>query len=240
MSKANHEVHDSRAPVAVNRAPVHGLSMTPHAVRRVGIVGANRAGIGIAMSLLDADIPVTIFELERASLAQGIAKARSSYQDAVLQGRLAAASGERRMALLAGTIHFHHLKDCDLVIEAVSAEIGTKGKLFRRLDETVKPGAILVTCSSPAEVGQLAACTRRAGEVLGLHLSCPPHVGETWTLVPGKASSGQALATMIALAQHLRKACVVSGRWDSNVSHETGTSGVDHDAAPWQIDQATE
>ena len=238
MSKVNHEAIEDLASVAINRSPANGLSMAPHALKRVGIVGANATGIGIAMSLLDADIPVTIFELERAALAEGIALARSSYQDAVAHGRLAAAAGERRMALLAGSINFHHLKDCDLVIEAVTATIDAKGRLFRRLDETVKPGAILASCTSPASVDHLAACTRRAGEVLGLHLSSPSHVGETWTLVPGKASSGQSLATVVALVQHLGKACVVSGSAANGAGHETHAQGVGDQAAAWQVDQA--
>ncbi|MGH8853527.1 MAG: 3-hydroxyacyl-CoA dehydrogenase family protein [Telluria sp.] len=232
MSKVNHEVLDVLAQFAMDRPPVKGLPVTPHTVRRVGIVGANPTGIGIAMSLLDADIPVTVFELERASLDMGIALARSAYQDAVLDGRLTTAGRERRMALLAGSINFHHLKDCDLVIDTVSTDIEVKGKLFRRLDQTVKPSAILVTCTSPAGVDHLAASTRRAGEVLGVHLSSPPHVGETWTLIPGKRSSGQALATVVALVQQLGKACVVSGDWDSDAGR------AEADAVPWQVDQA--
>ena len=240
MNKLNLEVHDGLAAVPVGRSQVNGLSTTPHTVRRVGIVGANTTGIGIAMSLLDADVPVTIFDLERASIGKGIAMARAGYQDAVRHGRLDAGGGERRMALLAGCVNFHHLKDCDLVIEAVPTDSGSKASLFRRLDDTVKPGAILMTCTSPTRIDQLAASTRRAGEVLGLHLSCPPGVGETWTLVPGKGSSGETLATVVALAQHLGKACVVSGSPGGDASHESSTWGVEGDAVPWQVDQIME
>lgn len=233
MSRSNQEMQAGLAHVATNRSTTNALPMTPHTVRRVGIVGANATGIGIAMSLLDADIPVTVFELERATLGEGIATVRSAYAAAVSQGRLAAASRDRRMGLLAGTINFHHLKDCDLVIEAVSTEPGIKAELFRRLDQTVKPGAILVSCTSPGKVDHLAGATRRAGEVFGLQLSSPAHVGETWTLIPGKASAGPSLASVVGLAQHLGKACVVSGSW-------SGDAGLDTSTRPWDLDQAVE
>lgn len=239
MSKLNH-AQEGRASVPTDRPALNRPSIASHTVRRVGIVGANQTGMGIAMQLLDADIPVTVFDLGRASVEKGIAMARSGYQGAILQRRLDSASRDRRMALLSGSINFHHLKDCDLVIEAVSTDIEAKGALFRRLDETVKPGAILMTCTSPSRVDQLAGFTRRAGEVLGLHLSCPAQVGETWTLIPGRGNSGQSLATMVALVQHLRKTCVVSGGWASAGAHESSPQRGDDDAVSWQVDQAQE
>lgn len=221
MSNLHHELQPGLAPAAANRpAPT-----APQAIGRVGIVGATASGMAIALNLVDAGIPVTVFELERATLDLEFAKAHLASDAALARGR--------RSGLLAGTVNFHHLKDCDLVIEAVSTDLAAIGELFRRLDQTVKQGAMLVTCTAPSRVEQLAACTRRMGEVLGLHLSRPAHVGETWTLIPGKASAGPSLATMVALAQSLGKACVVSGSWSADVDQGGSTRS-------WRIDQAQE
>ena len=233
MSKLQQVMQAGAAQAALN-PPAPNLLTTPaHHLRRVGIVGASATGLSIAMDLIEADIPVTLFELGRASLDRATATARAAYAAAVTQGRLAGSARDRRMGLLACAVNFHHLKDCDLVIEAVSAEPGSKGELFRRLDQTVKQGAILLTCTSPARVEQLAACTRRMGQVLGLHLSRPAHAGQTWTLVPDKASDGQSLATLVALAQHLGKACVVAGSW----SGETEQGGS---SRSWQVEHVLE
>lgn len=182
MSMINHEVQDGLAPPAI---------------KRVGILGASTIGVGIAMQLLEADIPVTIFDVERSSLDEGLAVLRHGAPDAACR--------DRRMALLAGTVNFHHLKDCDLVFEAVSTDIEVKEKLFGRLDQVVKPGAILVTCTSANDVDHLAGFTRRRGEVLGLHVPSPPDLGATWTPTPGKGSSIQSLATVTALVQELQQ-----------------------------------
>ena len=179
-------------------------------IGRVGIVGATPMSVGIAMRLLDADVPVTLWEQERASLAQGIALARSTYQDAVAQGTLAPQARERRMALLAGTVNFHHLKDCDLVIDVACTDTTARESLFHRLDQVTKPGAILMTRVSQG-VDSLARCTRRAGEVLGLHVPSPGSPDRAWELVPGTWTSRETLATLIALAGKLRQAVAVSG-----------------------------
>jgi 3-hydroxyacyl-CoA dehydrogenase len=179
-------------------------------IGRVGIIGATRMSVGIAMRLADAGVPVTLWERERASLAEAIALARSTYQEAVAQGRLAPHMRERRMALLAGTVNFHHLKDCDLVIDAAHTDTGARERLFHRLDQVTKPGAILMTRISQG-VDSLARCTRRAGEVLGFHVPSPGSPGQAWELVPGTWTSRETLATLVALAGKLRQVVAVSG-----------------------------
>jgi 3-hydroxyacyl-CoA dehydrogenase len=179
-------------------------------IGRVGITGATRMSVGIAMRLLDADIPVTLWEPERTSLAEGTALARSTYQDAVAQGTLAPHMGERRMGLLAGTVNFHHLKDCDLVIDLACTDTSAKESLFHRLDQITKPGAILMTRISHG-VDRLARCTRRSDQVLGLHVPSPGSPGQPWELVSGTWTSRETLATLIALAGKLQQDVAVSG-----------------------------
>jgi len=182
----------------------------PRPIGRVGIIGATRMSVGIAMRLLDADVPVTLWERERASLAEGITLARSTYQGAVAQGTLAPHVRDRRTALLAGSVNFHHLKDCDLVIDVACADTAARESLFHRLDQVTKPGAILMSRVSH-DVDRLARCTRRAGDVLGLQVPGPGSPGQAWELVPGTWTSRETLATLIALAGKLQQAVAVSG-----------------------------
>lgn len=179
-------------------------------IGRVGIIGATRTGVGIAMRVLDADVPVTLLEQERASLAKGIALARSAYQNAVAQGSLAPHMCDRRMALLAGSANFHHLKDCDLVIDLTCMDTVAKESLFQRLDQVAKPKAILMTRASRGDVDRMARCTRRSGEVLGLHVPDPACPAQAYELVPGTWTSKETLATMIALAGKLQQFVAVS------------------------------
>lgn len=173
---------------------------------RVGIIGANPVSVGMAVSLLDADVPVTLFDTERESLDRILALARSGYENAVAAGELGANQRERRIGLLAGTVNFHHLKDCDLIVDAECADKESKESLFRRLDQTAKLGAVLATRASNVNLDHVGACTRRPGDVLGLEVSACPNSGEIWKIVPGKHTSATTLERMAALTRKIDKA----------------------------------
>jgi 3-hydroxyacyl-CoA dehydrogenase len=61
------------------------------------------------------------------------------------------------MALLSTTLSYDDLKDADLVIEAVFEEMGVKEKVFKTLDEVMKPGAILASNTSTLDVNKIAS-----------------------------------------------------------------------------------
>lgn len=234
MNKANYEVREAPTPAAVVMAaarvssparPVDlhrddaGLQVRTvsetgclagrpandalRAIGRVGIIGAD--AIGIAMHLLDADIPVTIFDTRRESTAQALAVARFGYEKLVTAGQLAPDMRDRRMALLTGAANFHHLKDCDLILATVSSEMPVAEKLFRRLDDLVKHGTILVTNHTISEMAHIARFTRRPADVLGMRFSTQADPLCSFDLVRGKETSDEAFATVDALIKKIRK-----------------------------------
>jgi 3-hydroxyacyl-CoA dehydrogenase len=215
MSKANYEVHEAPAPAALVNAAASALPQaggpsglpandTLRPIGRVGIIGADARGIAIAMHLLDADIPVTIFD-SRPSTIQAVALASSGYEEQVRTGRLASDKRDRRMALLTGAANFHHLKDCDLIFATVSPDMQSAEKLFRRLDELLTKNAILVTNQAAAGINHFARYTRRPAEVLGMRCPDPANPLATFELVRGKDSSEEAVATVDALLKKIRK-----------------------------------
>ena len=184
MSNMKHELHHLPALEEANA----------RAVGRVGIVGASSTGIAIVTQLLDAGVPVTLYEPDIAVLRAALSQIRSPWSG----------GQDRRLALLAGTVNFHHLKDADLLIDATQGPGGEQ--LFGRLDQTAKRGAILATVAGVARVDALAGCTRRPGEVLGLRVPAQAgQAGQAWEPVPGRETSGATLATVIALARRLRR-----------------------------------
>src|SRR6185436_16097265 len=74
---------------------------------------------------------------------------------------------------IAGTTRMEDLKDCDLVIEAITENQALKNETFARLDAICAPGALLASNTSSCNVTAMAAATRRPGQVLGLHFFNP-------------------------------------------------------------------
>ena len=171
--------------------------------RRVGIMGASATGIGIARSLLAADIPVTLYEAAREALDNATASMRSDYEASVGEGGLTAGQRDRRVALLAATIDLHHLKDCDVIVDALRMDPDAKEALLRRLNEVARPDAVLLTDIANGDVDRVAALARFPANVLGFRLSEGTRGGQVWELVPGKATSRGALATAARLVAKL-------------------------------------
>ena len=180
-------------------------------IKTVGILGAGTMGAGIAMNFLSAGIPVTILEREQPALDRGVAVLRKNYEATVAKGRATSAAVEAAMALLTPTLDHADLADCDLVIEAVFELMEIKKAVFAKLDQLMKPGAILATNTSFLDVDEIASATTRPEAVIGLHFFSPANVMKLLEIVRGAKTALPVLATAMALAKTIGKVAVVSG-----------------------------
>ena len=188
-------------------------------VNRVGVIGAGTMGTGIAINFLNAGIPVVLLEMKQDALERGVTAVRKVFAARVGKGKMKQDKAEAAMALLAPTLSYDELKDVDLVIEAVFEEIGVKEKVFRKLDEVCKPGAILASNTSTLDLDAIAAFTRRPQDVVGAHFFSPANVMKLLELVRGAATGKDVLATMMQVAKKIRKTAVVSGVCDGFIGN---------------------
>ncbi len=123
-------------------------------IESAAVIGAGTMGGGIAMNFANAGIPVTILEVKDEALQKGIATIRRNYENSAKKGRLKPEDVEKRMALIQPTMSYDDLKDADIVIEAVFEDMAVKETVFQKLDEVMKPGAILASNTSTLDVEQ--------------------------------------------------------------------------------------
>ena len=112
-------------------------------ISKVGVIGGGLMGGGIAMNMANVGIPVTIIETNQAALDRGLGIIRKNYENTASKGRLRAEDVETRCGLISGSLEMESLADCDLIIEAVFENMAVKKDIFSRLDQIVKPEAIL-------------------------------------------------------------------------------------------------
>ena len=189
------------------------------AVKSAAVIGAGTMGTGIAINFLNAGLPVRLLEVTQEALDKGVARIRETYAGQVKKGKLAPDKLEARMSLLAPTLDYAALADRDIVIEAVFEDLGVKEKVFRRLDEVMKPGAILATNTSTLDVDRIAGFTRRPQDVVGTHFFSPANVMKLLEVVRGAKTAKDVLATTMALGKTLRKTAVVSGVCDGFIGN---------------------
>lgn len=216
-------------------------------IKSVAVIGAGTMGGGISMNFLNAGVPVTILEMKQEALDRGIATIRKNYESQVKRGKLKQDKYEQRMALLKTSLSYDEIKDADLVIEAVFEEMGVKQKVFEKLDEVMKKGAILASNTSTLDVDKIAAFTKRPEDVVGLHFFSPANVMKLLEVVRGKKTAKDVMATVMSMAKKIRKTAVVSGVCDGFIgnrmieqySRQAGFL-LDEGATPQQVDRAIE
>ncbi|KAI3605965.1 Enoyl-CoA hydratase (plasmid) [Cupriavidus necator H850] len=230
-------------------AEIRGLpsDVMPRTVERVVVIGAGTMGTGIAMSLANAGLPVTLLEREQPALARGLATVREHYEADLKKGRLTRQQFEQRLGLIHGALGFDAVRDADLVIEAVFEDLEVKRQVFEQIDAIARPGTVLATNTSMLDVDRIAAFTRRPQDVLGLHFFSPAHVMKLLEIVRGACTSADVLATAMALARRIGKIAVVSGVCEGFIGNRMFESYLmqaglllDEGAWPQQVDRAIE
>jgi len=216
-------------------------------IKSAAVIGAGMMGGGIAMNFLNAGIPVKLLETKQEALDKGIATIRKNYESSLKKGKLTQEKLDQRMGLLSSTLSYDEIGQADIVVEAVFEEMGVKEAVFRKLDEVMKPGAILATNTSTLDVDKIAAFTKRPQDVIGTHFFSPANVMKLLEIVRGKETGKDVLATALALSKKLKKTGVVSGVCDGFIgnrmieqySRQAGFL-LEEGALPEQVDKAAE
>ena len=120
------------------------------------------------------------------ALDRGMQRIRDNYATSVRRGSLAEDEMQRRLARIEPVTDYEDIADCDLVIEAVFEEMDVKKPVFAKLDEVMKPGALLFSNTSALDIDQLATMTRRPQDVAGTHFFSPANVMKLLEVVRGK------------------------------------------------------
>ncbi|HEX6020127.1 MAG TPA: 3-hydroxyacyl-CoA dehydrogenase NAD-binding domain-containing protein [Burkholderiaceae bacterium] len=216
-------------------------------IAQVAVIGAGTMGGGISMNFLNAGIPVTILEMKQEALDRGIATIRKNYEAQVKKGKLKADKYDQRMALLKTTLAYDDISQADIVIEAVFEDMGVKESVFKKLDQVMKPGAILASNTSTLDVNRIAAFTKRPQDVIGTHFFSPANVMKLLEVVRGAKTGKDVLATVMSLGKTIKKTAIVSGVCDGFIgnrmieqySRQAGFL-LDEGCTPAQVDKAIE
>jgi 3-hydroxyacyl-CoA dehydrogenase len=191
----------------------------PRKIETVAIIGAGTMGGGIAMSFANAGIPVTLIEMAQEPLDRGLGIIHKNYDATAARSGAPADWVSERLNFIKGAVGMAEVKDADLVIEAVYETMAVKLDVFKKLDQSAKPGAVLATNTSFLDVNKIGAATKRPQDVVGLHFFSPANVMKLCEIVRGDETAPDVLATGVAIARRIGKVPVVVGVCDGFVGN---------------------
>ncbi|MYA16747.1 MAG: 3-hydroxyacyl-CoA dehydrogenase [Gammaproteobacteria bacterium] len=207
-------------------------------------IGGGLMGGGIAMSFADAGIPVKVLEVTREALDKGLSVIEYNYNRMVRSGRITEAERDERLDRIEGVLDYEAVADADVVVEAVYENLDLKKEIFAKLDATMKDGAVLASNTSGLDLDQMAAMTKRPGDVVGTHFFSPANIMQLLEVVRGVETNPGTLATAMALGKAIGKVPVMSlnapgfigNRMLGGYTRQAGEI-ILHGALPEQVDK---
>lgn len=179
--------------------------MTLVGFNKVGVIGSGQMGSGIAQVCASKGLHVTLLDIKEAQLDLAKKTIHNSLSKLETKGLLAGETAANIMTRLHFSTELTIFRDHDLVIEAVSENEALKTKLFRELDEITPNHCILASNTSSIPITRLAAATRRADRVIGMHFMNPVPLMKLVEVIPSMTSSEETIDRIVKLAQALGK-----------------------------------
>ncbi len=143
------------------------------AIQKVGVVGCGLMGHGIAQVSASAGHPTVVREVSSEALAKGMGMIQKFLKGGVEKGKVTQEAMDKTLANLKGTTELKDLANCDLVIEAVSENLGLKQEIFGTLEQACKPAAIFASNTSSLSITEMSTFAKRPDRFLGLHFFNP-------------------------------------------------------------------
>lgn len=174
-------------------------------VTKMGVVGAGQMGNGIAHVAALSGISVLLGDLTPAILEKALGTIGKNMDRQVTKGAITPQEKEQALARITTTTSLEDFASCQVVVEAVVENLETKVEVFRTLDATLAPEAILASNTSSISITRLAALTKRPDRLIGMHFFNPVPVMQLVEVVRGIATSAETFSTILALAQKMGK-----------------------------------
>ncbi len=173
----------------------------PRPVQKVGIVGAGLMARQIAaLYLRRLEVPIVIRDVKQEIVDDAIAEI-----GAEAGKRLEEPKARFLASLVTGGTDYAGFGGCDLVLEAVFEQLDVKQQVFAQLEDVVGDDCILATNTSALSVTDMAASLRRPERAAGMHFFNPVALMPLLEVVRAEETSDEALATVWAVGEQLRK-----------------------------------
>jgi 3-hydroxybutyryl-CoA dehydrogenase len=207
------------AQIAPAGPPPTGGSGPSTAVKKVGVVGGGTMGNGIAQTFATAGFDVELVDATPEFVERALATIGRNLDRVAKKQNWAAEQAPAILQRIRGGVSTEAVRDCQVVVEAVSEDLALKRQVFESLDRMAPTGAVLATNTSSISITEIAAVTRRPDCVIGMHFMNPVPVMTLVEIVRGHATSDATCALAMDLAKRLGKTPVEVNDYPGFVSN---------------------
>lgn len=176
-------------------------------MKKIGVLGRGTMSSGIVQVLAekDMDVVMVVRNIDEKAPRASLNKVAKNLDRKVKKEKITEEEKEAILNRVSITTDYNDLKDCDLVIEAISENMELKKEIFKKLDEVCKEEAILATNTSSLSITEISSVTSRPDKVIGMHFFNPVPVMKLVEVIKGIATSEDTKCKILSLAEQLGK-----------------------------------
>jgi len=174
-------------------------------IDRVAVIGAGQMGNGIAHVFAQAGVPVAMIDVSADALERGRSTIEKNLDRQVKKGTIDAAAKAATLQRVETSTDMGAASRATLVVEAATERVDLKYRIFEELDRVAPPGAVLATNTSSISITEIAARTKRPGQVIGMHFMNPVPVMQLVEVIRGLATTDETTARVMELAKQVGK-----------------------------------
>ena len=175
------------------------------AINKIMVLGAGTMGMGIAQVFAEAGKTVVVRDIADAFIQRGEQTLTKNLTKKVTKGKITEEQKADMLSRVSFTLELSAAKDCDLVVEAAVEVLDIKKSIFKELDEVCKPETILASNTSSISITAIAAGTKRADKVLGMHFFNPAPAMKLVEVIRGARTSDDTFRAVYDCAKEIGK-----------------------------------
>ncbi len=174
-------------------------------IREVTVIGAGTMGNGIAHVFALAGRKVNLVDVRQEYLDRAMATIEKNLQRQIKKGSVTEEQSRQALGRISTHLELEAAVRSDLVVEAVSEDLGVKRQVFEKLDSVCPAPTILASNTSSISITALASATRRPAQVIGMHFFNPVPVMALVEVIRGLATSDETFEAVMQVARELGK-----------------------------------
>ncbi|MCY7360746.1 MAG: 3-hydroxybutyryl-CoA dehydrogenase [Ignavibacteria bacterium] len=174
-------------------------------IKNIAVIGSGTMGNGIAHTFAQFGYSVLIIDIKKEFLGKAIDTISKNLDRQVKKESITEEQKNATLSNIKTSVELKDAKDSDLVIEAATENYEIKKKIFSDLDSFCKTETILASNTSSISITEIAASTKRADKVIGMHFMNPVPVMKLVEIIRGLASSQETYDSIKSLTEKIEK-----------------------------------
>jgi 3-hydroxybutyryl-CoA dehydrogenase len=175
-------------------------------MKNITVIGDGTMGNGIAHVFAQSGFSVSLVDVSQASLDRGMATITKNLDRLVSKEKISEEGKNETLGRISTyTDLAEGAKNADLAVEAATENKDLKLNIFAQMEEMCPAETILASNTSSISITQIAAATKRADKVIGMHFMNPVPVMKLVEVIRGYSTSDDTMNRVVEMSKKLGK-----------------------------------